>query len=191
MEVGQPNLPWNDMKQDLSFIYWSCLETKVEVVTSHKHGHEAAANTSFAFHGVALRLIKVTSHKHGHEAAANPSFACHGTHGFSHGCKRCEQTSKTLHLSIGVAFRLRLQLISMGMKLLQTLVFLVMVMASAMAARDVNKQGMYHEDKASINGRGSFETLTGGNGLDSRTNGWPETGIHFYIPMPKPLPKKP
>ncbi|KAH7690387.1 hypothetical protein IHE45_02G043700 [Dioscorea alata] len=72
----------------------------------------------------------------------------------------------------------------MAMKLLKTLVLLVLLMASAMAATE----GM-HEDKATIPDDDSFETSVAGIGTEAKLNGWPETGIHFNLPPPKIIKK--
>ncbi|KAH7690388.1 hypothetical protein IHE45_02G043800 [Dioscorea alata] len=74
------------------------------------------------------------------------------------------------------------------MKLLKTLVLFVLLMASTMAARE----GMYGDDRATLPHHGLLETSMAGTGTEAKTNGWPETGIHFSTPMPKPNnPKKP
>ncbi|KAH7690386.1 hypothetical protein IHE45_02G043600 [Dioscorea alata] len=73
----------------------------------------------------------------------------------------------------------------MAMKLLRTLALLVMLMASAMAARDINKQGSFNEDKATIVGRRLFE-ISQGVGIDARINDRKPTGRHYYCPMLSP-----
>lgn len=75
------------------------------------------------------------------------------------------------------------------MKLLQTLFLLVMVMASAMAARNVNEQSIYDENRPTISGRNLFETSLTEVSIDARNNGKPETGLHFYERMPIPHPR--
>lgn len=71
------------------------------------------------------------------------------------------------------------------MKLLKTLVLLVLLMASAMAATE----GMHDEDLATIPDDGSFETSATGIGTEAKLNGWPETGIHVNLPPPKIIKK--
>ncbi|KAH7690384.1 hypothetical protein IHE45_02G043400 [Dioscorea alata] len=77
------------------------------------------------------------------------------------------------------------------MKLFATLVLLVILMSSAIAARNVNKQNIYIEDGSTISGRHLFETSPAEIGIDARINGKQETGTHFYDRMPMPRPKMP
>ena len=79
----------------------------------------------------------------------------------------------------------------LAMKLLATLALLVILMASAIAARDVSKQNIYIEDKSTISGRHLFETSPAEIGIDARINGKQVTGIHFSERMPMPRPKVP
>ena len=70
--------------------------------------------------------------------------------------------------------------------LIKTLALLVILMASAMAAIDVNKQGVYNEGKATIVGRRLSEISQGGIGIDARVNDRKPTGRHYYCPMLSP-----
>lgn len=71
------------------------------------------------------------------------------------------------------------------MKLLITLALLVILMASAMAATDINKQGIYNENKAIITGRRLLE-ISQGVGIDARINDRKPTGRHYNCPMVSP-----